>query len=285
MNADNSWHIKDDLLFLMESLKKTKDGLSDSLDVSRATLDSVLEKGTEGKDVLEKVYAFAYENNFRINLVKEELYKERYENVLFHGSKSGLNDISVEASRQNCDFGKGFYLGETYNQALSFVYDKKDSSVYTFRASFDGLKIKKFECDLDWMLAICHYRGTLGEYDDSEIIGRIVREVEDADVVVAPIADNKMFHVMTQFAVGDINADVALHSLSASRLGLQYVLRTEKALDMLVPLERLYISSPERNACRKGMEERGFEIETKLKLSKRTFRDGPYIEELLHERI
>lgn len=55
--------------------------------------------------------------------------------------------------------------------------------------------------------------------------------------------------------------DVALHLLSASKLGLQ--------------------SEPERIDCRKLLNERSYEIDTKLKLAKRQFKTGLYIEEIL----
>lgn len=106
-------------------------------------------------------------------------------------------------------------------------------------------------------------------------------EIENADVVIAPIADNKMFYIIAQFTEGDINTDVALHSLSASKLGLQYIFKTEKAIEKLIPIERYYISMPEREDCRKSLIERGFEIDTKLKLAKREFKSGLYIEEIL----
>lgn len=66
---------------------------------------------------------------------------------------------------------------------------------------------------------------------------------------------------MAQFAEGEINVDVALHSLSASKLGLQ--------------------SEPERKDCRKLLNERSYEKDTKLKLAKRQFKTGLYIEEIL----
>ena len=64
-------------------------------------------------------YSYVFNNNYRINTVKEELLKEKYDKVLFHGSKKGLSKILVTGFRNNCDFGNGFYLGETYNQADS----------------------------------------------------------------------------------------------------------------------------------------------------------------------
>ena len=118
------------------------------------------------------------------------------------------------------------------------------------------------------------------EFDEA-LFEIIVKRIEEADVIIAPIADNKMFYIMSQFAEGEINADVALHSLSASGLGLQYIIKTEKALKKCIPIERYYLSAPEREDCRKTLIERGYEIDTKLKLAKREFKEGLYIEELL----
>ena len=87
--------------------------------------------------------------------------------------------------------------------------------------------------------------------------------------------------VQTSFLEGEINADVALHSLSASKLGRQFIFKTEKALQKLVPIEKFYLSNPEREDCRKVLNERSYEIDTKLKLAKREFKTGLYIEEIL----
>ena len=279
VNCD--YNIKEDMGFILESEKINSTELSERTKVSRTTLDAIEKQGRAREDVCEKIYAYAYENKYRINSVKEELMKEKYSDVLFHGSKHGLSEVTISGSRDNCDFGRGFYLGEAYSQALSFVCEKDKSCVYAFGYSLENLKIKRFSCDLEWMLAICYYRKTLGEFCTSSMVEKIVAEVEAADVVIAPIADNKMFYVMAQFTDGEINADVALHSLSASKLGLQFIFKTEKALQNLVPIEKLYLSNPEREDCRRFLSERGYEIDTKLKLAKREFKTGLYIEEIL----
>ena len=279
VNCD--YNIKEDIGFILESEKMNCSELSERTKVSRTTLDGIAKQGKTREDVCEKIYSYAYENKYRINSVKEELIKEKYHDVLFHGSKCGLSEVTVSGSRDNCDFGKGFYLGETYNQALSFVCEKEKSCVYSFRYSLANLKIKRFECNLEWMLAICYYRGTLGEFSANSTVAQIVEDIEAADVVIAPIADNKMFYVMAQFTQGEINADVALHSLSASKLGLQFIFKTEKAIHNLVPIEKYYLSNLEREDCRKALNERSYEIDTKLKLAKREFKTGLYIEEIL----
>ena len=281
IKIDCEYSIGDDIEFLLEAEKMNVLDFSAKTKISRTTLDSVIKSGKARADVCEKVYSYAYKMGYRLNTVKEELRKEKYRDILFHGSKEGLSEVTAKGSRSSCDFGAGFYLGESFNQALSFVCEKDKSSVYSFRYSLEGLKIKRFDCNLEWMLAICYFRGGLKEYASNHTIQRIIEEVESSDVIIAPIADNKMFYVMTQFADGDINADVALHSLSASRLGLQYIFRTDNALDKLIPIERYYLSVPERTDCRRMLNERSNEIDTKLKLAKRDFKNGLYIEELL----
>lgn len=281
LNVDCKYRIKEDLDFILESENLTTSGLAEKTGVSGTTLNSIMKTGSTTDGVCEKIYSFAYNNRYRINSVKEELLKEKYKNVLFHGSKNGLSEITVTGSRPDCDFGNGFYLGETYNQALSFVFEDKKSSVYSFRYSLDDLNLKRFECTLEWMLTICYYRGTLGKYSKNKEISKIVSEAEEADVIIAPIADNKMFYIMAQFAEGEINADVALHSLAASSLGLQYVFRTERALEKLIPVEKYYLCGPEREECRSQLNERSYEIDTKLKLAKREFKNGLFIEEIL----
>ncbi|MBO6113462.1 MAG: DUF3990 domain-containing protein [Lachnospiraceae bacterium] len=276
-----NYKISEDIGFILESEKINTVELSDKTKISRTTLDEITKKNNTTDGVYEKFYSYVYENKYRINSVKEELIKEKYKDVLFHGSKNGLSEVTATGSRDNCDFGKGFYLGETYNQALAFVCENEKSSVYSFRYSLNDLRIKKFDCSLEWMLAICYYRETLREYSQNQIVREIVSEVDAADVVIAPIADNKMFYIMAQFTDGEINAEVALHSLSASKLGQQVIFKTEKALKKLTPIERYYICIPEREDCKNQLNERSFEIDTKLKLAKREFKTGLFIEEIL----
>lgn len=69
--------------------------------------------------------------------------------------------------------------------------------------------------------------------------------------------------------------------MSASKLWLQYIFKTKKAIEKLVPIERYYLCKPERQERRMALIERSYEIDTKLKLAKREFKTGLYIEEIL----
>lgn len=75
---------------------------------------------------LERLYSYAYEKGIVFNGIYEQLYKEEYaisnKAVLFHGVKKPFSmpiDF-VEYSKKRNDFGVGFYLGETFEQAAIF---------------------------------------------------------------------------------------------------------------------------------------------------------------------
>lgn len=279
VNCD--YKIKEDIDFALDALKEKAIDLTAATGISREVIESIEKGDKPSSEIYEKLYSFLYRNNFRINKVKEELIEEKYDKVLFHGSKNGLESVVVSGSRKNCDFGNGFYLGETYNQALSFVYDRSGSSVYSFSYLENKLNVVKLECGLEWMLSICFFRGYLNSFSSKPVIKSIISKINSADLIIAPIADNKMFFIMQRFVDGDINADVAIHSISSSGLGLQYVFKSDKALNCLVPIERYYLSAPERKKCERYFIERSYEIDTKLKLAKRKFRNGLYIEDIL----
>lgn len=280
MKIDLDYKIKEDIEFIKEAELIDVDELSNRSTVSRTTLYEISKTGKTHQTVCEKLYSYIYKKKYRLNIVKEELLKEHAKNVYFHGSKKGLNEITHNGSRDNCDFGPGFYMGESYEQAVSFIAEHDNSSVYSFKFDMDGLNIYNFDCNLEWMIAVCYYRGTLKDYSNHKKVKNIIKKIENVDVIVAPIADNKMFYIMSQFAEGEINADVALHSLSASRLGIQVIVKTKKAIDRLLPIEKYYICKDERKDYLDMLEKRGYEIDTKLKIAKREYKNGLYIDEV-----
>lgn len=274
---------KDDFELIAEAGSFTADQLCERIGMDRSYVSSVL-SGQEKPSprLLEKLYSYGYGTGLRINRGKEELFRERFgSNVLYHGSSDGLTDIAFNGSRANCDFGTGFYLGEGYAQAASFVTDAEHGSVYAFRFDPSSVKGAVFHTDLEWMLLICHFRGKLKAYEGHPFLQRILEGIRDVDYIRAPIADNKMFQVMRLFGDGEITTEEALHALSASNLGEQTVIKTEAGIKALTFLEHLYLSEPEKRYFRSLALERAAEVETKLKLAKREYRaKGQYIDEV-----
>ena len=80
--------------------------------------------------------------------------------LLFHGAKSRIEGkLDIHKSRTNNDLGQGFYTGERYEQAISFISGFEKSSVYIFDFKEEGLKGKKYNVNQEWMMTIAYDRG------------------------------------------------------------------------------------------------------------------------------
>ena len=95
-------------------------------------------------------------------------------------------------------------------------------------------------------------------------------------------ADNNMYEIMNRFSRGEITDKQAINALSASHLGKQYVLKTEKACKSAVIVNRLYLCKSEREDIEKDRKEKSIMSLDNAKVSIEKYRRiGKYIEEIL----
>lgn len=273
--------VKRDVEYSLESKKIDLEFFCKLNELTRKTIYNQIQNPSNFK-TLNKIYNGIYSLGIRLNKIKAEIYQEtalEKNIILFHGSKYGLDEIAHDGSRNDCDFGPGFYLTKSYDSALSFVESNIESSVYAFSLNTEDLNIVEFDTSIEWIILICHYRkhiDIISNYKD------VLEKIENADVIVAPIADNKMFEILNEFENGLITTVQALHALSASRLGKQYVIKSEKAKKRLTKLNQMFICSKEKDDSKSKSQERANEIETKIFYARREFRNqGKYIDELL----
>ncbi|SFU96425.1 DUF3990 domain-containing protein [Butyrivibrio sp. INlla21] len=276
-----------DIKSIREILGVSQDELADEIGVQQITLSrSEQGKTTPSDKLLEKVYSYAFDNNIRLGRLKEMLWLESIKpghKLLFHGAKGEIaGEIRVDMSRTNNDFGQGFYTGESYDQAISFVSGFEKSSVYFLDFNDSGLKAKKYRVNREWMLTIAYYRGALDEYEDHPMIRKIVAESRDCDYIIAPIADNRMFQIINSFIAGEITDEQCKHCLAATNLGNQYVFTSKRAVKKLQLVERCYIPMNERDYYMDIRTEETRLGDDKVKLARRQYRGkGRYIDEIL----
>lgn len=244
-------------------------------------------EGKPGWASLEAFYGYAFELGVELNRIKAQLHKESLEaeakTVLFHGSRAGIEGpLSVDKCDPRSDFGRGFYCGESLEQSALFVSNFPKSSVYV--ASFDpmSLRCERYAVGQDWMLTIAAFRGKLKEYRDHPRVVQLMDRVHRADYVIEPIADNRMYEIISEFLDGITTDVVCEHCLSATQLGSQYVFLTPRALRRVELIERCFLSQGERQrySAQRKQELRG--AEDKVKAAKRLHRgEGRFIDELL----
>jgi hypothetical protein len=235
---------------------------------------------------LEKVYGYAFEQKINLGKLKEMLWLETIRpdhKLLFHGAKSLIEgDLDVRKGRPNNDFGQGFYTGESYAQAISFISGFDKSCVYLIDFNPADLKCRKYNVDLEWMMTIAYYREKLERYRTHPMVRDLVEKSRDCDYIIAPIADNRMFQIINAFIDGEITDEQCKHCLAATNLGYQYVFVSERSVKAVELVERAYISDNER-IYYKNMRSKDAKLgEDKVKLARVQYRgQGHYIDEIL----
>jgi len=202
--------------------------------------------------------------------------------VLYHGSKSGIvGDISP-ASRAECDFGQGFYMGTAPLQPLTLICSEDNPKFYTVELDLAGLNVLEVEIGMDWAMMIAYYRKQMEKVKDTAIYEKYAHFADGYDVIVGYIANDRMYTELARFFNGTITDVALLKCLSVLDLGKQYVAITQKACDRIKILEERELHLLERLALQdKSVERRSEGIILANEIVKRYRREGQFFDELL----
>ncbi|WP_394863027.1 DUF3990 domain-containing protein [Paraclostridium bifermentans] len=148
------------------------------------------------------------------------------------------------------DFGIGFYATPNFEVACNWLYLKTKSQgvnnhkhVNKYELNLDGLKVYKFESDEDWLDFVLYNRSRPTGYNNdldfefSEEDYNYFAEVNKHDVIIGRIADDSMYEVLGHYTDGNFNYDDTIDCVKSMDLGLQYILRSQKAIDNLTFIE------------------------------------------------
>lgn len=283
----NRYDVWDDIEVIRELLNLSIEDFAEKIGVAASTIYRW--KDNEEKITsknLTAIYEFAFKNKIHLNIIKAQLFKdtcEKNHKILFHGSKTGIvGELSLEKSKESNDFGTGFYCGESLEQSAMFVANYPKSSLYIVDLDETGLNYVNLSVERDWMLLVAYFRGKLNAYAKHPIILEILSRLEDADCIIAPIADNRMFQIIDEFIDGEITDVQCRYCLSATDLGKQFVFRTQKALSHITILRKCYLAPAEKDAYLAAKSGELHDSNNKSKIAKKQYRNqGKYIEEIL----
>lgn len=282
------YNFKQDFKAIREILGLTQSEFAEELGIDQKTISrNELGQTEPTQKTLEAVYSYAFQKNIKINKLKEMLWIDtlsKDHKLLFRGAKNIIEGKpNIYVGRANNDFGQGFYTGESYDQAISFISHFEKSSVYFLDFDPKNLTYKRYEVDQDWMMTIAYYRGVLEDYESHPIIQNLVAESRAYDYVIAPIADNRMFQIINSFIAGEITDEQCKYCLAATHLGAQYVFTSERAIEQVKLVERCYISNNEKEYYKSIRAQDTKLGDDKVKLAKIQYRGkGRYIDEILN---
>lgn len=204
---------------------------------------------------------------------------------LYHGSKKGIKGKIEPVSRVNCDFGKGFYMGTEKYQPLTLICNFPDATMYTIEMNLDGLKILNLDIGIEWALFVAYNRGKMESAKDTDIYKKYSTLSKEYDIIAGYIANDRMFYVLDRFFAGDITDTALIGSLSALKLGKQYVAVTQKACDCIKIKDAHKLAEEERKELiLLSQKNRESGISKANEICKEHRRDGLYFDEILKGR-
>lgn len=150
--------------------------------------------------------------------------------ICYHGSDTIVDIPSILEAKRPLDFGGGFYVTTSEAQAKSWAikvaYRNNNTHRCVNRYAFNLEKAKlelaviRFEiADERWLDFICDNRS--GKFTG------------DYDIVIGPVADDRVYRVVVEYENGDLDKETALRNLKTESLCDQILFHTEKSLKYL----------------------------------------------------
>ena len=277
---------------IRSALQWSQSKFADEIGVSFATVNRwENEKSTPNRLAQEKMLAICEENHISMSeIVHDAIAKDATEIsgqhpeklVLYHGSKSGIRGKISPASRDRCDFGAGFYMGTDPLQPLTLICDYEQSIFYILSVNLHNLKTLDVPADIEWAMRVAYHRGRMEAARGTKFFQKYQALDKGYDMVIGSIADDRMFYVLDSFFEGTITDIALVKSLSALKLGRQYVAVTQKACDAIRIEREVQLLWMERQALKKASEQnRSSGVALANQICKDYRRKGRYFDEIL----
>lgn len=233
----------------------------------------------------QQLYSFCEKHNVDIADVIVDKYRYEHDDdrlILYHGSKQGIVGNIQPKSREDCDFGCGFYTGTDTIQPLTLVCGEPNPKFYVVELDLTGLKTLDMELGLEWAMVVAYHRGYMDIIKGTEMYEKYAHYLDGYDMVIGYIANDRLYTELTRFFNGDITDVALMHCLVALDLGKQYVAKTQKGCDAFKIVNESDIYQMELLALReKSAIRRKESYAIASEIEKKYRREGKYFDEIL----
>lgn len=202
--------------------------------------------------------------------------------ILYHGSKKGITGDVAPISREECDFGRGFYMGTSTLQPLTLICNEDKPKFYAVELDLTGLKVLTVDVGMDWAMLIAYHRKEMENAKGTAVYEKYAHMADGYDVIIGYIANDRMYTELFRFFNKTLTDVALINCLSALDLGKQYVAISEKACrqisilkeEPLSPLELALLKDMSAERRKEGVA-LAEEIEVKYR------REGKFFDEIL----
>ena len=150
--------------------------------------------------------------------------------ICYHGSDTIVDAPRILEAKRPLDFGGGFYVTTSEKQAKSWAIK------VAYRNNHNHRCVNRYEFDLEKAkseLTVIHFEIADEKWLDFICDNRSGKSTGDYDVVIGPVADDRVYRVVVEYENGDLDKETALKNLKTESLCDQILFHTEKALKYL----------------------------------------------------
>lgn len=155
--------------------------------------------------------------------------------LLYHGSNIEVTNPQIIESDRRLDFGKGFYLTSSYEQAKRWA----ELTVKRRDTGKEVVSVFEFDVSSASELKILHFTQAQKEWLEYVTMNRKNQNIpnDDYDIVIGPVANDRTMPVISLYFSGIYDTEETIKRLMPQKLCDQYTFRTEKAIQKLKFLE------------------------------------------------
>jgi hypothetical protein len=133
-------------------------------------------------------------------------------------------------------------------------------------------------------MLVAYHRGRMESIKGTSFYEKYRNMDKNCDVVIGSIANDRMFYVLDNFFLGNITDMALVNSLSALKLGKQYVATTQRACTAIRIECEILLSTMERKFLRDESEaNRTKGVSLANDICKNYRREGKFFDEILEE--
>jgi hypothetical protein len=146
--------------------------------------------------------------------------------ILYHGSYVAVAKPDIAFSRDNVDFGKGFYTTPIQEQAVRW------SERFKRRRGHSVLSLYELdEIGVRRVASILEFGTYSKEWLDFIFASRCGESIGNWDIVIGGVANDKVFDTIEAFLNGFYNKEQAIEKLKYSEPNIQYCFKNQRIID------------------------------------------------------
>ncbi len=162
--------------------------------------------------------------------------------IIYHGSKDIIEKPEFGKGNKKNDYGLGFYCTENVELAKEWACSDNETNGYANQYEIDlsaykilDLREKKYSI-LNWMAILLKFRTfdvntPISAQAKEYILENFYVDVEEYDVIIGYRADDSYFSFAKDFINNTISVEQLAEAMQLGELGIQIVLKSEKAFD------------------------------------------------------